>query len=395
MDVSDLSEAFPGPKIYTFTCRIPFVLGIVDSLDHQISIDVPFVDSKDHDQFGSAYVKIRMFNAPLQDEKFWPANMPRAIEHFYRGDIGTAPSEGTFLYEQWITLETPGGLLQGENPSDPGYAFHRCLGILNIYLQAFALARKDDSVRPISARELRPIVITGGIASDSRWHYISPMLMHPDAKQRITGRWTAKMHLAALDAAMSTLLRHEPYISIRQWRARAERRRYEGDSADSVISFQVAAETLLYETWRLLMVDEGQTSDYIARMAARDLPFKSLLVRELHGKLGGNWDTTRTSTPVGIYWANLYLRRNRILHAGYYPHDGDAEEAEKAFLVIDRFLEERLREKQKVFPRTLLAKVGREELRQRGWLSPWMAHFIEEVDAEPGEFYLPRDIAGR
>jgi hypothetical protein len=395
VDISDFSEALPGPKIYTFTCRIPFVLGIADSLDHRISIDIPFVDTTDNEHFGAAYVNIRIFNAPLPDEKFWPTNMPRAVEHFYDGDIGPAPSEGTFLYEQWITLETPGGLLEAENPSDPGYAFHRCLRILNLFLQAFALARADDSVRPISARELRPIVVIGAIGRDSQWHYISQMLMHPDAKERVTGTWTAKMHLVALDVAMAGLLRREPYIPTRQWRARAERRRYEGDAADSVISFQVAAETLLYETWRLLMVDEGQTTEYINRVTEKDLPFKSLLIRELHGKLGGNWDVTHTSSPVGIYWENLYLLRSKILHAGYYPHDGDAEEAEKAFLALERFVEERLRQKQKAFPRTLLAKVGREELSRRGWLSPWMRRFIEKIDAEADEFYLPRDIASR
>jgi hypothetical protein len=63
-----------------------------------------------------------------------------------------------------VSLETPAVLLIGENPADGGYAFHRCLSALNVYLQAFALARNDDRVRPISSRELRPIVIVGSLS---------------------------------------------------------------------------------------------------------------------------------------------------------------------------------------------------------------------------------------
>jgi len=193
------------------------------------------------------------------------------------------------------------------------------------------------------------------------------------------GKWAAETHLERLNSALSALLAGEPFIQTRQWKARAERRRYEGDSADSVISFQIAAETLLYATWRMLMVDEGLTADEIATETARDLPFKSLLVRELHGKLGGTWDVTRPSSPVGAYWANLYERRNQILHAGYQPHDGDSEEAEKAFLELEKFVEERLWHNHKEFPRTLLVKLGREELQKRGWMTKWMAGFVSQV----------------
>jgi hypothetical protein len=63
-----------------------------------------------------------------------------------------------------VSLETPAVLLIGENPADGGYAFHRCLSALNVYLQAFALARNDDRARPISSRELRPTVIVGSLS---------------------------------------------------------------------------------------------------------------------------------------------------------------------------------------------------------------------------------------
>ncbi|MDQ6949195.1 MAG: hypothetical protein M3256_23790, partial [Actinomycetota bacterium] len=94
-------------------------------------------------------------------------------------------------------------------------------------------------------------------------------------------------------------------------------------------------------------------------------------------------------------WKELYGLRNRIIHTGYLPHDGDAETAEFAFAEFDRFLDERLRAKGKEYPRALLAKVGRRELEDRGWATNALEAFIAQAEAEPLPFYLPCDIAGR
>ena len=99
--------------------------------------------------------------------------------------------------------------------------------------------------------------------------------------------------------------------------------------------------------------------------------------------------------PVGRYWRDLYGLRNRIIHNGYLPHDGDAEQAESAFAGFDRFLDERLRTKARTYPRALLAKVGRSGLEDRGWATKAVKAFVAQADAEPLPFYLPRDIAGR
>ena len=137
----DPTDQAPGPKIYTFVCRLPFVLGFTDSLTYRIDLPGNYIDSVDAEEYGpNPYVNIRMFNAPLAEDMFWPTNMPRAVQHFYSGDIGPA-DEGNPLHEQWLSLETPSALASQENASDSAYAFHRCLGALNMFLQALGLAR--------------------------------------------------------------------------------------------------------------------------------------------------------------------------------------------------------------------------------------------------------------
>ena len=83
----------------------------------------------------------------------------------------------------------------------------------------------------------------------------------------------------------------------------------------------MAAETLLYELWALLLRDTGMAEAEIDERRTQ-MPFASLIKRELAQHLGGSWDLTDLGRPVGHYWANLYLLRNKITHGGYLPTMG-------------------------------------------------------------------------
>jgi hypothetical protein len=337
---------------------MPFILGVADGLNHEVGLPVDYAVDQSTDIFRRGpFVRIRIFNAPSIDRKFCPANLSQAVQHFYQTEYETGEEDGPRLYEQWISLETPAVLLSGENQADPAYAFHRSLSVLNVFLQAFALARDDDRVRPISARELRPIVVIGTLDLGGNWHLQGPMLMHPDAKERPLGSRPVAEHADALNRAVALVLGAEPFVRARQWRMRAERRKYEGDAADAIISFQTAAETLAYELWALLLADEGLSASEVESRREAGVPFKSLLSREIASRLGGQWDLSSERSAVGRYWTRLYLLRNRIVHAGYLPHDGDAEEAEAAFVEFDRFLNNQLKSRAKQFPRAARAKL--------------------------------------
>jgi hypothetical protein len=87
------------------------------------------------------------------------------------------------------------------------------------------------------------------------------------------------------------------------------------------------------------------------------LPFASLVKRELAQYLGGSWDLTDIGRPVGHYWTDLYLLRNKITHGGYLPHDGDAEAAERAFFGLHEFLDNRLNAVSSSYPGASAAKL--------------------------------------
>jgi tetratricopeptide (TPR) repeat protein len=334
------------------------VLGFEDSFDHDIAVPGDYVNEADATVFGRPpFVRVRIFNADIADRKFAPANLSTAIDHFYGQKVASGEADGKHRYEQWVTLETPAVFLSHERRWDPGFAFHRSISALNVFLEAFALAREKDWVRPVSTRELRPIVVIGRLDLDGSWACGGPMLMHPDAKQGpLTSRPVAQ-HVDELNQAVALIVNEAPFVRARQWRARAERRKYEGDAADSIISYQVATETTLYELWGLLLLEEGATTQEVDKQRAEQ-PFKTLLNRELAGRLGGSWDLTSDRTPIGRYWTDLYELRNRIVHGGYQPHDGDAEQAERAYADVDQFIDDRLQAKEKKYPAALRAKLG-------------------------------------
>jgi hypothetical protein len=332
-----------------------------------------------------------MFNAPTPDDLFWPANMPAAAAHFYGGDIGP-PATGRQLLEQWLSLETPAALLRGEAADDKAVFFHRCLGVLNVVLEGLSLSRADDRLRAISARELRPIVNIGALTSGLDWYFVGPMLMHSDAPERTARYTTTDTHFERLGRAINSLLRQEPFIATKQWAARARRREYEGDAADAVISFQVAAETLLYDLLGMLMVDDGKTASEILRERT-STPFKSLLHRHMPRRLGGDWNLKVTSTAPGRYWQAVYATRNRIVHEGYQVHDGDSEAAKFAYVDLSEFIDDRLWEKRRTYPRTMYLRLGPAGVASRG--SAKTSAKCDQLEAEPAPYYLPKDQAGR
>lgn len=108
--------------------------------------------------------------------------------------------------------------------------------------------------------------------------------------------------------------------------------------------------------------------------------------------LGGNWDRKDRDSPAHFYWRALYLVRNRVVHEGYGPTHDESELAEKAYRGIRGFVNDRLWERRRTFPRTTLARLGSPEaLGYPG--DPWFARFSERVRTEaPYAWWLPSDI---
>jgi Apea-like HEPN len=399
----DLRAEVGEPFVYTFTAHLSFVLGIPDGLGHSLWLHAPWADAADAARFGERpFINIRVFTAMTPGLPAWPSGTHRALKRFYGYQLEADPDsrygeESLTAHDQWISLETPSALVAGESAEeDPAYAFHRCLGAFNLFLQGVLVATKDIRIRPVTSYDLRPIVIIGALVPRKGWRLLTEMFMHPEARAEPLPMDDAPITQDQLNAGMSAIFTQLPYVTTILWRSRAQRALNQtGDPADAIISFQVAAESLLFDTYRMLLIDERLSSTDLEEELEKELPFKSLVVRIMPSKLGGRWDVTQENTAIGAYWKNLYLVRNSIIHTGMQPHGGHAERAQKAYWSLRDHLEERLLANLNTYPRTALARFTTQGLEERGHLTTAMRRFAEEAASEPGPWYWPYDTAGR
>jgi hypothetical protein len=297
-------------------------------------------------------------------------------------------------YEQWVTMETPNVRLDNEEPLDGLFAFHRCLEVLSDFLRAHYFVYNDTRVRPVSLQDVGTVVYAGEYkpqAGTLVWQFLREifMLFGSDwtySKDRDPDTDGEKLN------AYYRQLKSNPFFTAKEWHRRAVyARQFSGDTVDAIVSLQTSMESMLYATWRMLLVDQGKSSVQISNIVTSDSPYRPLLVRHLSQLLGGRWDTDAVDTTVGKYWHRLYLLRNRTVHGGYRPSWADGEAAYDAYNEMRDFVNERLWQRYRTYPRTLLAKLGGEGLRRRGWSSTWMEDFIEQVNSEPGPYYMPHD----
>jgi hypothetical protein len=399
----DLTDLVDGPFIATFTAHLPFPVGVPNELGHTIAWEIPFKEDSATQHFGERpFVNIRVFELTESGLPMLRKGTHAAIENFYgvqlEEDPGMRYGEDTLVeHDQWVTLETPHATMEGEDAAaDLLFAFHRCLRAFNLFLQATLVVTKDIRIRTISSHDLRPVVIIGGLQKGRQWRELSAMFMHPEARAESLLTSDKPFTQDELNSGLQAIITNRPYLTTMIWRSRAQRSlRQTGDASDAIISFQIAAESLLFDTYRMLLVDEGFSSTEITSQLEKEVPFKTLIAKRLPEKLGGQWDIRREGTAVGDYWKKLYLVRNSIIHTGLQAHGGHAEGAQTVYWGLRDHLEARLQAKSKSYPRTLLVRVGENELKQRGWLTAHMQRFIEKTKSEPKPFYWPYDLAGR
>jgi hypothetical protein len=394
-------EPFSEGPVITFTLQIPFPLGFKDD---SVCIVQPFAswaDSGAASLYGEKpFVVLRFCNVPIDDYDPYPQRGAEVLKKHYGftseedESKGDDQSSSDAVYEQWVSMETPNVRLDNEEPLDEAFAFHRCLQVLSDLLRAHNLVYHDHRVRPITTYDVGAVVFMGEFKQHGEtvaWELVRPIYMHPHRYFRFQANRDIGDDSKQLVVAYNQLKDH-PFNTAREWYRRAEyAREYSGDSVDVVVSLQTSMESMLYSTWRMLLVDQGKSSVQISNVITPDSPYRPLLVRHLSQLLGGRWDTDAIDTTVGKYWHRLYLLRNRTVHGGYHPSWADGEAAYDAYKEMRDFVNERLRQRYRTYPRTLLAKLGGAGLRRRGWSSEWMESFIKQVESEPGPFYLPHD----
>lgn len=408
-----LPRAWPDhPVICTFLVRLPFPLGLPDGFAISIPVAASWRDPSSAGIFASnqCWVSVKLHNLPSAGMPLVSTDIANAaFEFFYQqrplpgGMAPEWPNENA--YEQWVSLETPSDALDGERTdTDPAYAFHRSLSVLNAFLLAHLVGFEHTVSRTVTTQDLAPMFFVGEFELDkTSWRFVTPMITHAENFPAFDPV-RAKSHLlraepiGPTDVITSALLLaaagHPLYIQA-YLQSRITQARRRGDNVDAVVSLQMAAETRLWGVFRLLLIDFDLTSAELEQHLGYELPLDSLLRPKLQNLLGGRWDLTTDACAIGNYWASVYRVRNRVVHAGYQPTPVEVERANTAFAALREFLNCRLWTKRNHFPRATLATLGEDGIRKRGLDSIESERWLEALMAEPKPFFWPPDVAGR
>lgn len=271
------------------------------------------------------------------------------------------------------------------------------LKVLNRYLRAYSIAAEDPAIRTLTPEAFDVAVAMIEFSGDRE---SDPIERRPFTLPEATRRgpetpMEQEILLKRLHHGLNSTNNQHPMDDVILWRLRAEHHAdFVGDYELALIALQTSMERRVFVIRALLMIDDGANSAAVT--AANDDGFKSAFNNLGHRLQGGTWDATDTTKPVGRYWRDLYMLRNKIAHGGRSVTRDDAQQAFDAHRELQEDIERRLLEKKTIFPRTAVAVIGAEGLRQKGHMSNRMKGFIESWEkageADAWTWLLPHDV---
>jgi hypothetical protein len=256
---------------------------------------------------------------------------------------------------------------------------------------------RDAHVHPVATEELTPMVFVGQQELGGRWSLQIPLFMHLEALPVFSEHQvTSGDYGAVLAQGLRQIISNNPFVTPSLLSIRAHRAHWiDGDYVDAVTTLETAMESRLFAICRCLYVDLGYSSSEIAATLNPDTRYRTLIVSTLPRLLGGRWDTKLTGSPVGDYWAHLYLLRNRVVHGGYQPSAFEATRSRQVHDALRDFVRSRLWQKRWTYPRSAALYIMPADLERNGGEDASFAVLATEFQAETNPFFQPWDVAGR
>jgi hypothetical protein len=352
-----------------------------------------FVDSK-----GAPVV--RNLRTPFVSVRIW--QVPRAADLGYLVDPISTIAEQVFgpakakaspqpdakTYDTVIESVTQAAAADVEKaaPDVASATFERCLRGLNRLLLAYGVVARDPDLafaspstldlfallatRPLTAGYDRGPVI-----------YLLQGLTVPYAKDFLDPPAMQRVMLL-----LTQVTEGNPFIQSARLVMTAARAHKAGDNAGVLIATASAGELLLNSVLKLLLIEEDAREQY-EQLVERVPGLATRLKREYAQRIGGSWDLEKGSAPVGEWWQKVQGPRGSVLHGGYWPTHGEADEAVAIGKRLETFLGDRLVESRKAYPKTALSWSGPQGMKRRGLSEATVAAIVKEFADELPEFW--------
>jgi hypothetical protein len=164
---------------------------------------------------------------------------------------------------------------------------------------------------------------------------------------------------------IQTKLEGNPQVAVMEVQADAQAALYQtGDFRSAVMLTYTASEVLLDSVLMGLLWEEGKSPEEAAQLFHS--PLLSRVRSQYHDRLRGNWQATRSDSPVGRWREQCVLVRHRVAHAGFEPEQEAAQYAFTSYRGLRTFAFDRLVASRNRYPRASAALVSPAGFQRRG-----------------------------
>ena len=262
---------------------------------------------------------------PVEPSRAMTLIMRNLLHDRAKGDLKTAfdviPRSKGLHIASIIEAVTPKVLLQSEVdaglPHNPTTYVNRCLDALNLWIRSLAVLTQEPSIRTVQAENLPQYMAffhqrphEGEIVRfDFFRSHDNPILSQNSVATRSLTERTRGIASSIDDT-------HGVFRS-KEWFQTAMRlSTVEGRHDLAMVALNTAFEVLVFGLARVLRVDEGASSAEIDAEFGGRMGVDAVCHRYLEPRIGGRWDTTDTSCPIGEMTATVVDVRNRVAHQG-------------------------------------------------------------------------------
>ncbi len=233
----------------------------------------------------------------------------------------------------------------------PSEIFDFLVQRLNYFMISYLIFTKDTDVYKVS-KEMFPGVLIFRKSYPPFWENTKDGILvlhaHVPGSTKETLNQDSQLRFIQLAHAIEQNL--NPFILSEELLLNAERKLKNGFYRDAVIDSQSAIEVFLSTLFIQLLIAEGKPQG-AAEAELEGLPFISMVKKQFHGRIGGQWDfSSSTSLPVSRWYHDLYLLRNKVVHAGVQPPKPIATRAIASAKELEKYIMSLIKAKRSQYP---------------------------------------------
>ena len=328
------------------------VIAGADPLPIYLTADTPPIPGRSADKVSTSIRIWQVKSKMVQMAEQWTA-----VSATVRAVMGSPPdtSRLDFDFETPITVAEAVTRLLEQTEKGITAAFDRCLTRVDSIIRAYGLAT-GHAVAPVTRQRMTDAIpyLTRHPLSQE-WSAPSLFLLGHNEVRRYVPPMLDERTQEGMLSYLGSQLENDPVLSYLELSAEARRAfDREGDTRAAVIYAESSCEVLLDGVLKALFWEDGLNPSAAASFFASNLGLAKRIKsnKAYSPRLGGGDWTFDGQGPIAHWHSSVAALRNRCVHAGYRPSNDEALAASIAKGELAAFIADRLKQKQKQYPKT-------------------------------------------